>query len=827
MSEARLSLALLLVLATPSLAQTTALSRSRARLGITLPPNSVAWADEATAGLINPAGLAHVGRAQLLYAHDRDIGRGTVGDGLFLGATFFDLLGAAISWEWVRHPTLTDFGQVTYALAFGGRYLSIGGSYHNAYSIERLRTFELDDFDLAISSRPLRFLSFGLVARNLSNDNVLAPREYQVGVGLRPFKERVTLGIDYLTHQQGRGLTPGELIYSARVQALRGLSVLAGVGHGFRARDPLLFQVGLTVDTSNLGLTYAAGQGGAGTHHVVLARVSPPYPALPTPGTRVAVLDLDNLLSGRSSPALSLLGMSEDDPYLTLTRALDAAIRDPELGGLVIKVSLVGGGLGKAEELRQAILKLRGAGKKVFAVLLTAADAEYLVASAADRIYAVPESVLLVDGFSATPTFLGGSMNKLGVHWDVARVGAYKGAPDQLTRMELAPEQRETIEALLDTDVRAFEAAVTQARGLSAEALRAAIDEGLKTPKRAVELKLVDEVLTPQQIEEKIREELPGARFVQGYSVPTARLGRWGIKPKVAVVPVIGNIAGGKSRTDPVGLAEIAGAETVVSAIRSAAEDPEVAAIVVRVDSGGGDGLASDLMYRAVLEAKKKKPVVASMGDVAASGGYYAAMGAHEIIAQPTTVTGSIGVFMLKPAVKALGEKLGARQEQISRGALAGLTGYWLPWTDAERQAAQKWVDAFYDDFITEVGQARGLPKEQVHQVAQGRVWSGADAKERGLVDRFGGLLDAIEIARQRAGVSPRDEVEIVLVGDPKGLLASAASESSVVEKVLPRVEPPLLPAELRTLAKELGVNQSLVMSPRPLAMMEYALQVR
>ena len=197
-----------------------------------------------------------------------------------------------------------------------------------------------------------------------------------------------------------------------------------------------------------------------------------------------------------------------------------------------------------------------------------------------------------------------------------------------------------------------------------------------------------------------------------------------------------------------------------------------MAAIVVRVDSGGGDGLASDLMYRAVLEAKKKKPVIASMGDVAASGGYYVAMGADEIVASPTTLTGSIGVFFAKPAIKRLAEDFGTTQISISRGKLAGITDTFDPWTDDQRVAAQKWIDDFYDSFITEVASSRKMQKDAVDAVARGRVWSGEDAKAKGLVDQLGGLMDAIARAKEKSGAE--GELAISIYQRSPGLLGHA-----------------------------------------------------
>jgi protease-4 len=550
------------------------------------------------------------------------------------------------------------------------------------------------------------------------------------------------------------------------------------------------------------------------------------YPAVSTP-KKIALFDLDDLLADRVNPTLSLLGVGQDDPYLRLTQLLDGAIRDPDLKGVILKVNPLGGGLGKAMELRDAIARLRNAGKEVVAMVLQASDAEYLAIAGCTRIVAVPGAMFLVDGFSASPIFAGAAFDKLGVSWDVARVGAYKNAPDLFTKAEMSAEQKEVINAYLDLDVAQFEQAVARGRGLSAEKVRAAVAEGIKSPRRALELGLIDEVLGPAELEEKLPQLFPGARFDPYYRPRSTRDPRWGGRPKIAVVPVLGDIAGGRSREDPIGLQRTAGAETFIRAIQQAEADPEVVAIVVRVDSGGGDGLASDLMYRAVAQARKKKPVVASMGDVAASGGYYVAMGAEEIFAQPTTLTGSIGVFFLKPALKGLAERFGVNQQTVKRGELSGLLNMYEPWGPGEKAAAQKWVDSFYDDFITEVARSRKMDKAKVDEVARGRVWSGQDAERVGLVDQMGGLLEAIDWARARAGLKPSEEVEISLVGEPKGLLAAAAGEEGVLARLLPAAPAPAFPPGLLNLARSLGLEAALELRPQLLAKQEFRLEVQ
>jgi protease-4 len=449
------------------------------------------------------------------------------------------------------------------------------------------------------------------------------------------------------------------------------------------------------------------------------------------------------------------------------------------------------------------------------------------VASAADRVYAVPESMLPINGLSAHLNTLGGTMQKLGVHWDVARVGKYKSATEQVANTEPSEAWRESVNAYLDTQVALYEKGVTQSRKQSPERLRQLWATGLATAKQVHELGFLDGVILPTELDAKVKELVPGGRFSTTYAPRDEREGRWGRRRRIAVVPVLGTISGGRSREDPLGFSRIAGAETVIRALERAQSDASVVAIVVRVDSGGGEVLASHLMYQAVMEAAKHKPVIASMGDLAASGGYYAAMGAHEVLALPPTLTGSIGVYYIKPALQGLlGGVLGVSQESLLRAPLADMFDTWRQWTPEEQTAAQAWVDASYDIFITEVAARRKMDKAKVDEVARGRVWSGQDALARGLVDRLGGLPEAVDAARQRAGVPADEDLDVVVLGEARGFFSALGGEPGVraALSLLPE-PPPAIPEPLRALARSAGLNLELL-QPGMKAMLPFTLTV-
>ncbi|MDP1828214.1 MAG: signal peptide peptidase SppA [Archangium sp.] len=825
----RSSLLLALVSGTV-LAQTAAVGGSDPSRGTTLLPGSSAWSDEATSLVYNPAGLGRVGRLNAWYVHERSNVRPQDNDGLWFATSIGDLIGLGVSFQWLRPSSGLGLDRAKTSLGFsaGPQAFSAGATvnWFSSGTVQWVTTV-----DVGVQSRPVRWLSFAAFVRNLNAPqanlvglNTFFPREWTLGLGVRPFGERLTLGVDWLARETVP-VNTSRLQYTVQAHFLGGVRVLAGFSHAFAPGESLYFHAGLGFDLENVGYTQGVAYANGQVNWQFAGRFSLDKYESVVPQQKIAVISLADLGTTSGTSLGSLLGLASEDRYLRFIRFLERAVVDPELKGLVLKVEGAGVGLARADEVRAAIAKLRAAGKKVFAYILSAGDAEYLMVSGCDGIYAAPEAMVLIDGLRSSVTFFGGTAKRFGIDVDVARVGNYKTFPEQFTRADMSDAQRETINAYLDTNVKTVAARIKAARNIEPEAWQAAIDEGLKPAKRAVELRQLDAVMTPQQFDELIGQQLPGARVARDYRPFDTRSERWGKQRSIAVIPVLGNISGGKNQTTPLTGDLVAGAQSFIEAIGEAAADSSVAAIVVRVDSGGGDGLASDLMYRAVLEAKKKKPVIASMGDVAASGGYYVAMGADEIVASPTTLTGSIGVFFAKPAIKKLAEDFGATQISISRGKLAGITDNFDPWTPDQRVAAQKWIDDFYDSFITEVASSRKLSKEAVDAVARGRVWSGEDAKAKGLVDHLGGLMDAIARAKEKSG--EQGDLAISIYQASPGLiptLLGAATPNVLLEQSLPSQK---LPPGLQSLAEQLGSASWLLESPRVQARLEYTVETR
>jgi protease IV len=469
----------------------------------------------------------------------------------------------------------------------------------------------------------------------------------------------------------------------------------------------------------------------------------------------------------------------------TLVESLDRAATDARVKSVVLRVSfLPDTGWGKVQELRDAIARFRKSGKPAYAHLEFSGNKEYYLASACDKVYVVPTALLDVTGLAAEVTFFRGTLDKLGVEAQFEGVGKYKNAPNQFTERGFTEPHREQMDELLDSLYGQYLEAIAQARGKTPEQIQAAFDAGPYDGPAALEAGLVDELVYEDQLKERLKdaEEVTPTRYVKA-----SRGFRFDGRPKLALVYVVGEILPGESQDSPLG-GSFAGSDTVAEALRNAREDDDVKAVIIRVDSPGGSGTASDVIWREVELTRKKKPVVVSMGDVAASGGYYVAMGSDAIVAQPGTITGSIGVFGGKFSMRGLYEKLGLSKEILKRGQHADLFDEYRPWTDEERARIHEMMASFYTRFVTKAAEGRKKSYEEMDAVAQGRVWTGADALERGLVDRLGGLEVALSLAKERANIPGAQAVQLVVLPERKGLLETFLErQEEGLESALPR----------------------------------------
>ena len=742
---------------------TAQLTTSPFKQGAVAPGQSFALQDDGTSLAGNPAGLGFVEGLELDYLHNGYYGDTSGGaNALYLSGGWAPLsLGAGFDWingtDSTGAPVSYRRGSLGGALRLG--LLSLGTVYRGFSGISE----DLSTWDFGALARPTRWLSLGAALLDSTRPGNL-PRRWVVSAAVRPLGERLDLAAD-LRWQDPTGFDTKDWLFTARARFLPGLTVIGQLGVLSGSQVSGLF--GLQFDLGHLGVTYAPTFAPGGAYDAWSLRASTErWPSVRLPVPFAAEIDLKKALSHPPPGTLTLFfGSSARDPLVETVETLRRLARDPSTKAVVLRSGGLPLGLARAEELRAAIENLRVSGKSVIFYLESGGDLEYSVALAADRIYTAPQAVLLVNGFAATALFAAAGLDKLGVKAEFFRVGAYKNAPDLFTRTGMSREQREVESSLLDDLYGRYVKRISNARHLDEGKVKSLLDEGILQPGEAVKAGLIDGLAYPDQLEEEAGKLL-GTKvslWKVGTGVPAQRQVRWGSLPRIAVVRVVGNITRGEGGRGPFGAVRVAGSDAIVRRIRRAADDPRVSAIVVRIDSPGGDGTASDLIWRELVRARKekRKPVIASMGDVAASGGYYVAAGADAIFAEPATITGSIGVFIGHFDAEELLSKLGLHLETVKRGESADLFTPNRKLTDRERSMLEGWVKSFYGEFVSRVAEARGLSVQEVDKVAQGRVWTGSQALERRLVDRLGGFEDALAEAKRRSGLSRDDEVEL------------------------------------------------------------------
>ncbi len=465
--------------------------------------------------------------------------------------------------------------------------------------------------------------------------------------------------------------------------------------------------------------------------------------------------------------------LSSDQPTtITLRKVintLDAAAKDQKIIGIYIKGSNTPGAIGLAnlQEIRQALQRFRETGKTIIAYDMNWTEREYYLGSVADEIAINPFGVLEFNGLISQTMFLTGALDKFGIGVQVTRVGKYKSAVEPFTLEKMSPENRQQTLQLLQNIWGQYLQTIATSRNLTTQKLQAIADsKGILMANDALDGKLVDSVVYYDDVLKKLKELTGKKESDQNFR--QISLNKYGKVPrvtetlsnnvrsknKIAVVYAEGEIV------DGAGTPRQVGGDRLAKVLRQLRVDDKVKAVVLRVNSPGGSASASEVIGREVKLISEEKPVIVSMGNIAASGGYWISMNADRIVAEPTTVTGSIGVFGVLFNVQELANENGITWDVVKVGEFADLNTTSRPKTEAELTLIQRMVDSIYEQFITNVATARNLSKEKVAEIAQGRVWSGADAQELGLVDEIGGIENAIKVAAEIAELGDSWKVE-------------------------------------------------------------------
>jgi protease IV len=521
------------------------------------------------------------------------------------------------------------------------------------------------------------------------------------------------------------------------------------------------FIVGLLATVGTLTLL---GIGGCAAY-----LASGPFTAKALPQNVVLTVDLRDVPSESTSSNLlggDLFGGKRD--IVETVQLLWQAADDPRIVGMFVDIGDESAGVGRVQELRQAIAHFRGKGKFAigFAESLGSGGthfSDYYLASALEQIWLQPSGGFAVAGLAIETPFIKDGLDRLGVRVEGGKRYEYKSAPDTFTDTAYPPPARENLQQLLDSLYGQFVSDVARERHLEPAKVRQLIDSVPFDSEKARQEKLVDRVGYRADALDEVTTRAGKSRTL----VTLAEYANDPSRPKprgetVALVRITGAIVSGSPSRGPLDDDNIATAEDVVDALDQAASAKEVKAIVLRIDSPGGTYPAADAIADAVGRARSAgKPVIVSMGDVAASGGYLAALRADVIVAQPTTITASIGVFGIWPVATGLLASLGVNVERLSVGTNAGMYSLFQPPTAAQRTAIQRQLDEIYADFTRQVGEARKLEGNRLDSAARGRVFSGIDAKKAGLIDELGGLQLALNIAKAKGGIDESRQVEL------------------------------------------------------------------
>jgi len=455
---------------------------------------------------------------------------------------------------------------------------------------------------------------------------------------------------------------------------------------------------------------------------------------------------------------------------------LEKAAVDDRINGTILHINNFNAGFGKLHELHSYIEKYRESGKKIYAYMETPSIKEYYTATACDSIFMAPSGTLFLMGFNAEVTFYKNFLNMLGVESEFMKIGKYKNAPDPYIRDNMSPYQKEVLESILNQYFDALVTTVSETRGISAGKVKELINkEAAFTAKEAVKYHFVDNLLFFDDIVQYLKskeESKPNRLEATDYAgIPASSLDIRN-KSRIAVINCTGVIASGSDSDDPF-YGKIAGSGTIVKNLKKAAKSKSIKAIILRIDSPGGSALASDLIWKAVKDAAEKKPVIASVVDLGASGGYYITTPVDSFFSAPGSLVGSIGIFAGKFSVRGLYDKLKLKTESVKIGENATLFSIMDPWSKREKAIIYKIINDFYVDFVQKVADARNLKYEQVDNLGQGHVWTSEQAMTNGLIDNVGNFYDALNAAKMKAGIPEDESVRLSFYPQKKSFLGN------------------------------------------------------
>ncbi len=630
-----------------------------------------------------------------------------------------------------------------------GEMISIGGSYrHFPKGPDPYN--ERHYWNLSLTNRGTGPLAFAGVWSNLNrseDDGEKTDIQQRYSIAYRPQGNVLTLAVDALSATV-RDPDDWTYVYHAELTPMKGIFV-----EGFLDSESN-FEIGLRVNLLNYFVGsqshFDDGADHRLTHFYVGRTAARQESLLKERGKRVQIGMTGRPAENPVQPVFGRGRLSYADLILGLYRAAE----DPTIAEMILTLDNVRLSLAQAQELRDAMQLFRSQNKTIVCHVANPTNISYYLATAADSILMPPVSQLELIGLRAELTFYAGTMDKLGIEADMMRIGEYKTAAEAFTRESASEENRAMTNRLLDDLYEQFVDGIAEGRGISTDSVRAIINRGPFTSEEALALGLVDGLsYRDRMVDDKFLRRMPEISFSR-YRADTLLNDGWPRLPEIAVVVAEGEIAGAPIDRDPWDQDEDAVTPGLMKrAFQSVKMNPRARGVVFRVDSPGGWALAGEEIFHEARQVSQRLPMVVSMSGLAASGGYYISMAAKRLFADPATITGSIGIYGGKPVLAGLYEKINLGKELYTRGDHAGMMTWTRPFTDDERERYFDQLRAFYNHFISLVGENRGLETDSVDNIGRGRVWTGREALANGLVDSLGGLREAITYTAEAAGL--------------------------------------------------------------------------
>lgn len=673
---------------------------------------------------------------QLNYSHDqqsRTLGYSAISDILGFGISNYKE-GEQTWWNTATALVLPLSSNIGAGFVWG---------WHSPSSpTERYNSFSTADFSL--SFRPFHFLGLSAGTRNLGSPHPDVTTEYYSGIGLRTFSGALCLGADWVM-MENEHIYEGNITFQPlssleiRMQGNSsgtwggGVYVKGSLGYIGTSYNPDQFQINFVHKTPSRGIKIS--------------------------NDRIASFSLASTYPYQSKSSFL---QSPTESYLSLLHRIHEAAVAEDIQALFLRTKGLSMSYAQLEELAQELSHARNVGKEIVIYLDGDIDTRsYFLASFADRIIMHPAANFSVVGIFSERMYLRGVLDLIGVTPEVVRRSAYKSSPEQFTHTTSSPASQEQTQALLSSLFTKISKTISKNRNIEENKVREYIDHAPYSAQKAKELGFVDALHYPDELEDLIDDWFDTPENIEDYGTNPFSDG-WEQHPEIAILYASGMIISGSSQMPGLlGGMEMVGSQTLIQQIEKIIKDNNIRAVVLRIDSPGGSAFASEEIWRALQLLKKEKPLIISMGGVAASGGYYIATAGDRIFAETTTVTGSIGVYINRFHLEKLYELFGIGVESTSMGNHAGIFRKSKGWSTSEREKMEELVEDTYRLFKTRVADGRSLSAQQVEAVAQGRVWSGSAAKEQKLVDEIGGIYEAILHAKLKAGIKSSTQIRL------------------------------------------------------------------